>query len=76
MARLIVRPSSGPLRGAVEIPGDKSISHRALMFKALAQRRARVDGFLNAADTRSTTCPIRINAHRSSSDISSGATAS
>ena len=47
------------LRGAVQVPGDKSISHRALMFNALAQGRARVDGFLDAADTRSTMACLR-----------------
>lgn len=47
------------LRGEVQVPGDKSISHRALMFNALAQGRARVDGFLDAADTRSTMACLR-----------------
>lgn len=47
------------LRGELHVPGDKSISHRALMFNALARGRARVDGFLNAADTRSTMACLR-----------------
>lgn len=47
------------LRGTVQVPGDKSISHRALMFNALARGRARVDGFLDAADTRSTMACLR-----------------
>jgi 3-phosphoshikimate 1-carboxyvinyltransferase len=47
------------LRGALRVPGDKSISHRALMFNALARGRARVDGFLDAADTRSTMACLR-----------------
>ena len=42
------------LRGRVEIPGDKSITHRALMLNAAADGEARIDGFLDAADTRST----------------------
>ena len=47
------------LRGELSVPGDKSISHRALMFNALARGRARVDGFLDAADTRSTIACLR-----------------
>jgi 3-phosphoshikimate 1-carboxyvinyltransferase len=47
------------LRGELRVPGDKSISHRALMFNALARGRARVDGFLDAADTRSTMTCLR-----------------
>jgi 3-phosphoshikimate 1-carboxyvinyltransferase len=47
------------LRGALRVPGDKSISHRALMFNALARGRARVDGFLDAEDTRSTMACLR-----------------
>ncbi len=48
------------LRGEVSVPGDKSISHRALMFNALAQGTARVDGFLDSADTRSTIHCLRL----------------
>ena len=47
------------LRGELRVPGDKSISHRALMFNALARGRARVDGFLSSADTRSTMACLR-----------------
>lgn len=47
------------LRGELSVPGDKSISHRALMFNALARGRARADGFLDAADTRSTIACLR-----------------
>ena len=50
---------SARLRGEIRVPGDKSISHRALMFNALARGRARVDGFLDAADTRSTIACLR-----------------
>ena len=35
-----------PLRGEVKIPGDKSISHRAVMFGALADGTTRVTNFL------------------------------
>ncbi len=38
------------LRGTVTVPGDKSISHRALILNALAEGDAVIDGFLPAAD--------------------------
>jgi 3-phosphoshikimate 1-carboxyvinyltransferase len=43
-----------PLRGTLAIPGDKSVSHRAVMFAALADGVSRIDGFLEGEDTRST----------------------
>jgi 3-phosphoshikimate 1-carboxyvinyltransferase len=43
-----------PLRGEVTVPGDKSISHRAVMIGALADGVTRVDGFLEGEDTRAT----------------------
>ena len=53
-----VRPAAR-LRGEVAVPGDKSISHRALMFNSLARGRARVDGFLASEDTESTINCLR-----------------
>jgi 3-phosphoshikimate 1-carboxyvinyltransferase len=43
-----------PLHGEIGIPGDKSISHRAVMLAALADGTSRIDGFLEGADTRAT----------------------
>lgn len=42
------------LKGEITIPGDKSISHRAIMFGALAQGTTRVKNFLQGADCLST----------------------
>jgi 3-phosphoshikimate 1-carboxyvinyltransferase len=42
------------LRGEVTVPGDKSISHRAVMFGSLAEGETRVRGFLPGADCLST----------------------
>jgi 3-phosphoshikimate 1-carboxyvinyltransferase len=42
------------LHGEIEIPGDKSVSHRAVMFAALADGVSRIDGFLEGEDTRAT----------------------
>ena len=44
----------GPLRGRLRVPGDKSISHRAIMFAALAEGTSRITGFLEGEDTRAT----------------------
>jgi 3-phosphoshikimate 1-carboxyvinyltransferase len=42
------------LGGDVRVPGDKSISHRAVMFASLAEGVSRVTGFLEGEDTRAT----------------------
>ena len=42
------------LRGTLTVPGDKSISHRAVMFGALAEGVTTIHGFLNGADCLST----------------------
>ncbi|HEV2540397.1 MAG TPA: 3-phosphoshikimate 1-carboxyvinyltransferase [Frateuria sp.] len=49
----ISRPA-GPLRGTLTVPGDKSISHRALMLGALAEGESHIRGFLEGEDTRAT----------------------
>ncbi|CAN5692510.1 3-phosphoshikimate 1-carboxyvinyltransferase [soil metagenome] len=43
-----------PLGGSHALPGDKSISHRAIMLAALADGVSRIDGFLEGADTQAT----------------------
>lgn len=47
------------LRGEVKVPGDKSISHRAVMFGSLAKGRTRITGFLRGADCLSTISCFR-----------------
>ena len=44
----------GPLRGRLRVPGDKSISHRALMLAAIAEGTTRIRGFLEGEDTLAT----------------------
>lgn len=44
----------GPLHGSAHVPGDKSITHRALICAALAAGESTVTGALAAADTRAT----------------------
>lgn len=50
---------SGPLRGRIRVPGDKSISHRALMFSALAIGRSRISGLLEGEDVLATAAALR-----------------
>ena len=52
-AALTARPS-GPLRGRVRAPGDKSISHRALILGALAEGETRIEGLLEGDDVLRT----------------------
>ncbi|WP_460813818.1 3-phosphoshikimate 1-carboxyvinyltransferase [Luteimonas pelagia] len=49
----LARPSA-PIRGTFDVPGDKSISHRALMLAAIADGASRIEGFLEGEDTRAT----------------------
>ncbi|MCX7845522.1 MAG: 3-phosphoshikimate 1-carboxyvinyltransferase, partial [Dictyoglomaceae bacterium] len=53
MKKIIVRKSKG-LNGEVEIPGDKSISHRALIFSSLARGNSKIVNFLFGQDCIST----------------------
>jgi 3-phosphoshikimate 1-carboxyvinyltransferase len=50
---------SGPLRGRVTVPADKSISHRAALIGAMASEPVRVTNYLDAADTRSTLAAVQ-----------------
>jgi len=62
MTRLRVNGPSGthvPLSGTVAVPGDKSISHRALMLGALADGTSRVEGFLPSGDCLATVGCLR-----------------
>lgn len=50
---MIVKPALH-LKGEITVPGDKSISHRAVMFGAICQGTTHITGFLNGADCLST----------------------
>ena len=52
-SRLIVQTTQG-LRGTTTVPGDKSISHRAVILGALARGKSQVRGWLAAGDTEAT----------------------
>src|SRR5687768_8355092 len=57
--RPLVVSSRGPLKGVVEVPGDKSISHRSLMFSALAIGESRIEGLLEGEDVLATAAAMR-----------------
>ncbi|MGO9817100.1 MAG: 3-phosphoshikimate 1-carboxyvinyltransferase [Acidocella sp.] len=52
------RPAA-PLTGSIGVPGDKSISHRALMFGALAVGQTRISGLLEGEDVLRTAAAMR-----------------
>jgi 3-phosphoshikimate 1-carboxyvinyltransferase len=57
---IVNRPSSGLcLQGRIRVPGDKSISHRALMLGAIAQGETQIEGLLLGEDPRSTASCFR-----------------
>jgi 3-phosphoshikimate 1-carboxyvinyltransferase len=47
------------VQGSIRVPGDKSISHRALMFAAISQGSSRIRGILQSADVQSTATVLR-----------------
>jgi 3-phosphoshikimate 1-carboxyvinyltransferase len=51
---LTVEPATSGLRGELRAPGDKSISHRALIFSSLASGRSELSGLLESEDTLAT----------------------
>ena len=53
------RPARTPLTGEITVPGDKSISHRALMFGALAVGQTRITGLLEGEDVLRTAAAMR-----------------
>jgi 3-phosphoshikimate 1-carboxyvinyltransferase len=55
----LVARRSGPLRGSVRVPGDKSISHRALIFGAMTVGETRIEGLLEGEDVLNTAQAMR-----------------
>lgn len=56
---LAALPGTAPLAGRIAVPGDKSISHRALMFAALAIGETRIEGLLEGEDVLRTADAMR-----------------
>lgn len=64
MAEYVSSRPAGPLTGSISVPGDKSLSHRAVLFAALAEGMSRLSGVLESADVRSTIEAVRaLGAH-------------
>lgn len=59
MSNHTIKGNTGPFTGSISVPGDKSISHRAVMISSIAQGRSCVKGLLRSGDVFST-----INAFR------------
>jgi 3-phosphoshikimate 1-carboxyvinyltransferase len=59
MELIELQPTMNGLRGMIEIPGDKSISHRSVMFGSIAQGVTRVTNFLPGDDCLSTISCFR-----------------
>ena len=57
---LHARPAPRPLAGRIGVPGDKSISHRALMFGALAVGTTEITGLLEGEDVLRTAAAMRL----------------
>ena len=55
----LLLPGESSLRGTVRVPGDKSISHRAMLFGAIADGETRIEGLLPAEDPLSTAACLR-----------------
>lgn len=58
-AVLVARGATSPLAGALKPPGDKSVSHRALIFSTLAEGQSRIRGLLQAKDVEATANACR-----------------
>jgi len=53
-----IRPAARPLTGEIRVPGDKSISHRAVLFAAMAEGTSRLAGVLDSEDVHSTIAAV------------------
>ena len=58
MSYPLISSAAGPLTGTCTVPGDKSISHRALMLSALAVGETRVSGLLEGEDVAATAAAL------------------
>ncbi|MEN4904671.1 3-phosphoshikimate 1-carboxyvinyltransferase [Luteimonas sp. TWI1437] len=54
-----IATAGAPLRGELDVPGDKSVSHRAIMLASLADGTSRITGFLEGEDARATEAIFR-----------------
>ena len=57
-ATAIIEPLGAPLSGRCRVPGDKSISHRAVLFSAMAEGTSELSGVLDSADVRASIAAV------------------
>ncbi len=55
----VINPLPSPLQGTAHVPGDKSISHRAVLFSAMAEGISRLEGMLDSEDVQSSIAAVR-----------------
>ncbi len=55
----LIVPLGAPLCGTARVPGDKSVSHRAVLFSAMAEGTSRLSGVLDSEDVRSSIGAVR-----------------
>ena len=60
MSESHISPTGKPLRGAMRVPADKSISHRAVILGSLAHGSTRIENFLPSATTHATLDCLRL----------------
>jgi 3-phosphoshikimate 1-carboxyvinyltransferase len=58
LRRYVVAPAT-QVHGVIDLPGDKSISHRSLLLGAIAEGRTQIDGFLTSEDCLATLAALR-----------------
>ena len=69
-------PGSQPLSGVVHVPGDKSLSHRAVLFSAMAEGTTELLGVLDSEDVRASIDAVRaLGAHVELSESADGSLA-
>ena len=54
-----ISPLKSPLRGSARVSGDKSMSHRAILFSAMCEGTSHVEGVLNSADVKASIGAIK-----------------
>lgn len=57
---VVIPRAIAPLKGAVRVPGDKSISHRSVLFSAMAEGTSHLTGVLESEDVRSTIKAVQL----------------
>lgn len=57
-APTIIKPLERPLSGTCHVPGDKSISHRAILFSAMAEGTSTLSGVLDSSDVRASIAAV------------------